>query len=138
MIENICFLTSYANHLFGMLFALLKGKEGRKVSRLFKSEQDVYQGSPHIVVQWADLHNSLAQARVKADPTHGACLDDCAKIHPNLITKWIKDNPGTPQPKADDLVVIFFENFSRENPGKFPSANGPKGFQTWLRFLYSF
>ena len=57
MIENICFSTSYANHLFGTLFALLKGKEGRKMSRLFKSEEDVYQGSAHIVAQWADLHN---------------------------------------------------------------------------------
>lgn len=132
------FFNKLCQDLFGMLFALLKGKEGRKVSRLFKSEEDVYQGSPHIVAQWADLHNSLAQARVKADPTHGAYVDDWPKIHPNLVTKWIKDNLSTPQPKADDLAVIFFENFSRENPGKFPSANGHKGFQTWLRFLYTF
>jgi hypothetical protein len=38
MIENICFSTSYANHLFGTLFALLKGKESRKVSRLGLSD----------------------------------------------------------------------------------------------------
>jgi potassium-transporting ATPase KdpC subunit len=38
------------------------------------------------------------------------------------VTKWIKDNPGTPQPKAPDLAVLFFENFSTDHPGMFPSA----------------
>jgi potassium-transporting ATPase KdpC subunit len=85
-------------------------------------QKDAFQGSFHIVAQWADLHNSLAQAWVKADPTHSAFVDNWAKTHPALVTKWIKDNPGTPQPKADDLAVIFFESFSKENPGKFPSA----------------
>jgi K+-transporting ATPase ATPase C chain len=90
-------------------------------------QKDAFQGSPHIVAQWADLHNSLAQAWVKADPTHSAFVDNWAKTHPALVTKWIKDNPGTPQPKADDLAVIFFESFSKENPGKFPSAVTRKG-----------
>jgi len=90
-------------------------------------QKDMYQGSPNIVAQWADLHNSLAQAWVKADPTHSAYVDNWAKTHPSLVAKWIKENPGTPQPKADDLAVIFFENFSRENPGKFPSAVTRKG-----------
>ena len=85
-------------------------------------QEDLYQGSPHIVAQWADLHNALAQAWVKAEPTHGAYVDDWAKTHPALVTQFIRDNPGTPQPKADDLAVIFFENFSKEHPGKFPSA----------------
>jgi K+-transporting ATPase ATPase C chain len=90
-------------------------------------QKDLSQGKPHIVAQWADLHNSLAQAWVKADPTHSAYVDNWAKTHPALVTKWIKDNPGTPRPKADDLAVIFFENFSKENPGKFPSAVTRKG-----------
>jgi len=90
-------------------------------------QKDIYQGNPHIVGQWADLHNSLAQAWVKADPTHSAYVDNWAKTHPALVTKWIKENPGTPQPKADDLAIIFFENFSKENPGKFPSAVTRKG-----------
>jgi K+-transporting ATPase ATPase C chain len=90
-------------------------------------KKDMFQGSRHIVAQWADLHNSLAQGWVKADPTHSAFVDNWAKTHPALVAKWIKENPGTPQPKADDLAVIFFENFSKENPGKFPSAVTRKG-----------
>jgi K+-transporting ATPase ATPase C chain len=74
------------------------------------------------VAQWADLHNSLAQAWVSADPKNGAYVDDWTKKHPAILAKWIKDNPGTPQPKAADLAVLFFETFSGENPSKFPSA----------------
>jgi potassium-transporting ATPase KdpC subunit len=83
-------------------------------------QQDKFQSSPHIVAQWADLHNSLAQAWVNADPKNGAYVDDWAKKHPAIVVKWIKDNPGTSQPKAADLAVLFFETFSGENPGRFP------------------
>jgi K+-transporting ATPase ATPase C chain len=85
-------------------------------------QQDKFQGNPHIVAQWADLHNSLAQVWVNADPKNGAYVDDWAKKHPAIVAKWIKDNPGTPQPKAADLAVLFFETFSGENPGRFPSV----------------
>jgi K+-transporting ATPase ATPase C chain len=85
-------------------------------------QQDKFQGNPHIVAQWADLHNSLATAWVNADPKNGAYVDDWAKKHPAIVAKWIKDNPGTPQPKAADLAVLFFETFSGENPGRFPSV----------------
>jgi potassium-transporting ATPase KdpC subunit len=90
-------------------------------------QKDVFQGSPHIVAQWADLHNSLAQGWVKADPTHGAYVDNWAKAHSDIVAKWIKENPGTPQPKAPDLAVVFFESFSKENLGQFPSAVTRKG-----------
>jgi K+-transporting ATPase ATPase C chain len=89
--------------------------------------QDKFQGNPHIVAQWADLHNSLAQAWVSADPKNGAYVDDWTKKHPAVVAKWIKDNPGTPQPKAADLAVVFFESISTENPGKFPSTVTKKG-----------
>jgi potassium-transporting ATPase KdpC subunit len=93
-------------------------------------QQDKFQGNPHIVAQWADLHNAVAQAWVNADPTHGQYVDTWTKAHPDLVAKWIKDNPSTPQPKAADLAVLFFENFSQEHPGMFPSAvttTGPDG-----------
>lgn len=93
-------------------------------------QQDRYQGQPGIVVQWADLHNGLATAWVTADPTHGAYVDAWAKAHPTVVADWIKANPSTPQPKAADLAVVFFETFSKENPGQFPSAvtkTGPDG-----------
>ncbi len=85
-------------------------------------QQNRFQGNPHIVAQWSTLHNALAQAWVKADPTHGTYVDGWAKTHPALVAQFIKDNPGTPEPKAADLAVVFFQNFSEENAGKFPSA----------------
>ena len=85
-------------------------------------QQDKFQGNPHIVAQWADLHNAVAQAWVKADPTHGQYVDGWSKAHPDLVAKWIKDNPSTPQPQAADLAVLFFEHFSQDHPGMFPSA----------------
>ena len=107
---------------------IVKYRSGAKAGQLVAPDveswfqQDKFQGNPHIVAQWADLHNSLAQAWVNADPKNGAYVDDWAKKHPAIVAKWIKDNPGTPQPKAADLAVLFFETFSGENPGKFPSA----------------
>ncbi|TDG10052.1 potassium-transporting ATPase subunit C [Paraburkholderia guartelaensis] len=85
-------------------------------------QADRFGGQPHIVAQWANAHNSLAQAWVNADPTHGAYVDAWAKQHPADVKQWIAANPGTPQPKAADLAVLFFTAFSAANPGKFPSA----------------
>jgi K+-transporting ATPase ATPase C chain len=85
-------------------------------------QKDIYQGNPHIVAQWADLHNSLAQGWVTGDPTHGAYVDDWTKQHPQVVADFIKANPSTPQPKAPDLAVVFFETYSKEHSGTFPSA----------------
>jgi K+-transporting ATPase ATPase C chain len=93
-------------------------------------QQDRFQGQPHLVAQWADQHNSLAQAWVNADPKNGAFVDAWAKAHPALVAQFVKDNPATPQPKAPDLAVVFFKDFSAAHPGRFPSAvttNGPDG-----------
>ena len=112
---------------------IVKYKSGAKAGQLVAQDveswfgQDKFQGNPHIVAQWADLHNSLAQAWVDADPKNGAYVDDWAKKHPAVVAKWIKDNPVTPKPKAADLAVVFFESFSTENPEKFPSAVTKKG-----------
>jgi potassium-transporting ATPase KdpC subunit len=104
-------------------------KTGQPVAPDIESwfKKDMYQGRPHIVSRWADQHNSLAQAWVTSDPTHAAYVDDWAKARPYLVKKWIKENPGTPQPKAADLAVLFFKNFSDEYPGKFLSAVTHKG-----------
>lgn len=93
-------------------------------------QKDIFQGQAHIVAQWADLHNSLAQAWVAADPKNGPYVDAWSKKHSTLVAQWVKDNPATPQPKAADLAVVFFKDFSNEYPGKFPSAvtkTGPDG-----------
>ncbi len=104
-------------------------KAGQPVAPDIESwfKKDMYKGSPHIVAQWADQHNSLAQAWITSDPTHEAYANDWAKAHPDLVKKWIEENPGTPQPKAADLAVVFFKNFSEESPGKFLSAVTRKG-----------
>jgi potassium-transporting ATPase KdpC subunit len=104
-------------------------KAGQPVAPDIESwfQKDHYQGNLHIVAQWADLHNALVQAWVKADLKNNTYVEDWMKAHPALVTQWIKDNPGTPKPKAPDLAVLFFENFSKENPGKFLSAVTHKG-----------
>jgi K+-transporting ATPase ATPase C chain len=107
---------------------IVKYKSGTKAGQLVAPDietwfqQDKYGGKPHIVAQWANAHNSAAQAWVNGDPTHGAYVDEWAKAHPAIVAQWIKDNPGTPQPKAPDLAVVFFENFSKDNPGEFPGS----------------
>ena len=86
-------------------------------------QQDSYQGNPHMVAQWADLHNSLAQAWVKADPANGAYVDDWAK---STLTRWPSSSrtiPAPRKPKAADLAVVFFKDFSEKYPGKFPSRH---------------
>ena len=111
-----------------MIGPIVKYQSGPKAGQLVAPDieawfqQDRYQGNPGIVAQWADLHNGLATAWVGADPTHGAYVDSWAKAHPAVVAGWVKANPSTPQPKAADLAVVFFENFSKESPGRFPSA----------------
>ena len=99
-------------------------------------QQDQYQGSPGIVAQWADAHNSLAQAWVGTtfDPKNPTPQQqyvlDWEKTHADIVAKFKKDNPAIAEPGPSDLAVVFFETFSRENPGRFPSsvtANGPDG-----------
>ena len=112
----------------GILGPIVKYRGGPKAGQLVAPDieawfqQDQYQGNPHIVAQWADAHNSLAQAWVKADPSHGAYVDEWAKAHQADVAEWIKTNPDTPQPAAADLAVIFFDSFSKDHPGQFPSA----------------
>jgi potassium-transporting ATPase KdpC subunit len=116
------------NRVAGTLGPIVKYQSGPKAGKLVAPDieawfqQDKFQGNPHIVAQWADLHNAVAQAWVTGDPTHGPYVDAWSTAHPDLVAKWIKDNPGTPQPKASDLAVLFFENFSQDHPGMFPSS----------------
>ncbi len=116
------------NRVATTLGPIVKYKSGPKAGQLVAPDieawfqQDSFGGQPHIVAQWADNHNSLAQGWVNADPTHGKYVDEWGKKHPTEVAQFIKDNPGTPEPKAPDLAVVFFESFSKENPGRFPSA----------------
>ena len=112
----------------GFLGPIVKYRGGPKGGQLVAPDieawfqQDQFQGNPHIVAQWADAHNALAQAWVKSDPSHAAYVDAWARAHQSAVAQWIKDNPDTPRPGALDLAVIFFDSFSRDHPGRFPSA----------------
>jgi K+-transporting ATPase ATPase C chain len=99
-------------------------KKGQQVAPDVEAwfKADKFGGYPHIVAQWADAHNSIAQAWVTGDPTHGAYVDAWTKAHDAAVQDWIKKNPATPQPKASDLAVLFFETFSTDHPGMFPSS----------------
>jgi K+-transporting ATPase ATPase C chain len=116
------------NRVATALGPIVKYKRGAKAGQLVAPDieawfqLDKFGGQPHIVAQWADLHNAVATAWVNADPTHGAYVDAWAKSHADVVSNWVKANPATPQPKAPDLAVVFFENFSKDNPGRFPSA----------------
>jgi K+-transporting ATPase ATPase C chain len=116
------------NRVASALGPIVKYKSGPKAGQLVAPDieawfrQDRFGGQPHIVAQWADLHNAVAQAWVNADPTHAAYVDAWAKSHADVVSNWVKSNPGTPQPKGPDLAVVFFENFSKDKPGRFPSA----------------
>lgn len=112
----------------GILGPIVKYRGGPKTGQLVGPDveawfqQDHFQGSPHVVAQWADAHNAVAQAWVKADPTHAAYVDAWTKAHPTEVAQWIKDNPATPEPAAADLAVIFFDSFAADHPGEFPAA----------------
>ncbi len=116
------------NRVAATLGPIVKYKSGPKAGQLAAPDieawfqQDKFQGNPHIVAQWADLHNAVAVAWVNADPTHAQYIDTWAKAHSGAVAQWVKNNPSTPQPKATDLAVVFFENFSQEHPGMFLSA----------------
>ena len=111
-----------------MLGPIVKYKSGPEAGQLVAPDveawfqKDQFQGQPHLVAQWADNHNELAQGWVSADPTHAQAVTDWSKSHKSVVDDWIKQNPGTPQPQPSDLAVLYFENFSKDNPGKFPSS----------------
>ena len=116
------------NRVAGILGPIVKYRSGPKAGQLVGPDidawfaKDTFHGEPHLVAQWADAHNGSAQAWVKADPAHAAYVDEWAKAHPDVVAQWIKDNPDTTEPTAVDLAAVFFDHWSSEHPGKFPSA----------------
>src|ERR1700720_5036009 len=64
------------NRVATALGPIVKYNSGPKKGQLVGADietwfqQDHYMGQPHLVGQWADAHNSLAQAWVNADPAH--------------------------------------------------------------------
>lgn len=82
---------------------------GREIEKWF--QQDMYQGKPHLVEQWAALNPKQAMAWVTEDQNHMNLLEQWKKTHVNEYT--VADN-------LQELAVAFFSSYSHENPGKFP------------------
>jgi K+-transporting ATPase ATPase C chain len=87
-------------------------------------QKDQLGGNPGIIAQWADAHSALAQNWVKADKLNAEYVTAWQKEHKAEVEQWIKENPDTPEPKPEDLAVIFFKSFSASYPGQFPAAVG--------------
>jgi K+-transporting ATPase ATPase C chain len=90
-------------------------------------QQDKFQGAPSIVAQWADAHNGMAQGWVKTDANHLQAVQDWGTAHPDIVKQFIHDNPTIPTPQPADLAVVFFEHFSKDHPGQFPSIVAQTG-----------
>ncbi len=89
-------------------------------------QQDHFGGKPGIVAQWAEAHPALAQNWVKADKLNAEYVAAWQTAHGAEVASWVSDNPGTPEPKPEDLAVVFFKSFSAAHPGAFPVAVGEK------------
>ena len=91
-------------------------------------QKDQFGGKPGIVAQWADAHNSVAQNWVGTtfDPKNPTPQQqyvlDWKKTHADVVKQFVKDNPDNSDPSPSDLAIVFFDSFSKENPGKFLSA----------------
>ena len=90
-------------------------------------QQDKFQGAPSVVAQWADAHNGMAQGWVKTDANHLQAIGDWGTAHPDIVKLFIKDNPAITTPQPTDLAVVYFEHFSTDHPGQFPSIVAQTG-----------
>jgi K+-transporting ATPase ATPase C chain len=99
-------------------------KKGERVGPDIEAwfQEDRYQGKPGIVAQWAQAHPGVAQNWVKADKLNAEYVEAWQRAHADEVARWVKDNPGTPGPKAEDLAVPFFTSYAGSYPGTFPSA----------------
>src|SRR5579863_7109120 len=65
-------------------------------------QQDLFQGQPGIVAQWALAHPTLAANWVNG--------------HADEVALWTTSNIK-PEQKPEDLAVVFFTSFSKSHPG---------------------
>ena len=105
---------------------IVKYKSGPEAGQLVAPDveswfqKDQYQGQPHLVAQWADNHNGLAQGWVSADPTHAQYVTDWSKSHKSAVDEWIKQNPGTPQPQPTGPRSPVLREFLQGQSGQVP------------------
>jgi K+-transporting ATPase ATPase C chain len=83
---------------------------------------DQFEGKPGIVAQWAAKNPDLAKAWVATSDSNAKYVEAWIASHPAEVARWTKGNPGTPQPKPEDVAVPFFTDFSESHPGMFPAS----------------
>ena len=89
-----------------------RGSSWRRTSSA-GSRQDRYRGSPDIVAQWAQRSPRPRPAPgSRPTPAREQLVSAWATKHPDVVAEWVKDNPGTPEPKPPDLAVVFFASFA--------------------------
>jgi K+-transporting ATPase ATPase C chain len=71
---------------------------------------------PGLVADWAKAHGGLAQSWVKSDDAAKDYVKEWFAKRPAELDAWKKDNPDNASPTPEDLAVVFFESFARENP----------------------
>ncbi len=83
------------NRVAQQLGPIVKYKSGPKAGQLVAPDieawfdQDSFGGQPHIVAQWADAHNAVAQAWVSDDPAHDKYIQDWGKTHTKEVQQFI-------------------------------------------------
>jgi K+-transporting ATPase ATPase C chain len=79
-------------------------------------------GQVGLVGRWAGQHPAAAQNWVKADKLNTEYVARWQQEHPADVAAWKKENPDTPEPKPEDLAVVFFKDYSKTHPGTWPAA----------------
>ena len=110
-----------------MLGPIVKYKSGPEAGQLVApmsrrgSRRINNQGQPHLVAQWADNHNELAQGWVSANPTHAQTSltgPRTIRARSTIGLSRIRDaSAATIGPRRHVL-----REFLQDNPGKFPSS----------------
>ena len=110
---------------------IVKYRSGSKKGHPVGPDIDAwFKSKPGIVAKWANAHPAVASAWVKADKLNTEYVALWQKDHPKEVAKWFEENPGTPEPKPEDLAVPFFVSYSQAHPATFPAAverKGPNG-----------
>jgi K+-transporting ATPase ATPase C chain len=86
-----------------------------------------FAAEPDRVAKWAEVYPTSAAGWVKNDMTgdkygpNGVFVAAWAKTHPEAVAAWKKANADkNDDPKPEDLVGPFFDDFAKSHPGTFP------------------
>jgi K+-transporting ATPase ATPase C chain len=102
---------------------IVKYQGGAKKGQLVGPDIEVWFSSkPELVARWAETHPTVAQNWVKADKLNADYVAIWQREHAKEVEAWKKSNPGTPEPKPEDLAVPFFTSYAKTFPGTWPIA----------------